>query len=53
MKWQVTCDCGWRTRGTREEVVPAVQEHGRTAHQTELTEAQVMAIATPSPEVDV
>ena len=28
----MTCQCGWRTRGPREVVVPAVQEHGRSAH---------------------
>ena len=44
-RWQVTCQCGWRTRGTKAEVVAAVQEHGRTAHQVELTEEQVMAQA--------
>jgi hypothetical protein len=44
-RWQVTCPCGWRTRGTRDEVVAAVQEHGRTAHGVELTDDQVMAQA--------
>jgi predicted small metal-binding protein len=42
---QVTCPCGWRTHGTRAEVVAAVIEHGRTAHGQELTEAQVMDLA--------
>jgi predicted small metal-binding protein len=46
--WQVTCVCGWRVRGTRDEVVTAVQEHGRTAHNVELTDEQVMAQAVPS-----
>ena len=44
-RWQVTCRCGWRTHGTRGEVVRAVQEHGRVAHGMELTEEQVMAQA--------
>jgi predicted small metal-binding protein len=44
-QWQVTCQCGWRTRGTKEQVVPAVQQHGREVHSAELTEAQVMAQA--------
>jgi predicted small metal-binding protein len=43
--WQVTCQCGWRTRGAKEEVVRAVHEHGRAAHGMELTEEQVMAQA--------
>jgi hypothetical protein len=45
-QWQVTCPCGWRTHGTRSEVIAAVQAHGRTAHSQELSEAQVMELAT-------
>jgi len=47
-EWQVTCDCGWRTRGTRDAVVVAVQEHGRTAHGQDLSEEQVMQVAQPA-----
>ena len=43
--WQVTCPCGWRTHGTKTEVVAAVVEHGRSAHDQQLTEADVMALA--------
>jgi predicted small metal-binding protein len=46
-QWQVTCQCGWRVKGSKEVVVEAVQEHGRTAHNVELTEEQVMAQAVP------
>ena len=46
--WQVTCQCGWRVRGTKDVVVQAVQEHGRTAHSVDLTEDQVMQQAVPS-----
>jgi len=49
-QWQVTCQCGWRVKGTREAVVDAVQAHGREAHDTELTEDQVMSQAVPSDE---
>ena len=45
--WQVTCQCGWRTRGTTKQVVSTVQEHGRSVHQMEITEEQVMALAVP------
>ncbi|MSQ34007.1 MAG: DUF1059 domain-containing protein [Dehalococcoidia bacterium] len=45
MRWQVTCQCGWRVHGTKAEVVLSVQEHGRSAHQLEITEDQVMALA--------
>ncbi len=48
MQWQVTCECGWRTRGTKEEIVPAVPGHGRSAHSLEVTEAQVMDLAVPA-----
>ena len=47
-QWQVTCQCGWRVRGTRQEVVVAVQEHGHSTHGLEVTEEQVMALATPA-----
>jgi predicted small metal-binding protein len=46
-KWQVTCQCGWRTRGTKSEVVAAIQAHGREAHNQDLSEDDVMGIAVP------
>ena len=46
--WQVTCQCGWRVRGAKDVVVTAVQEHGRSTHALELTEAQVMQQAVPA-----
>jgi predicted small metal-binding protein len=46
-QWQVTCQCGWRTHGTKDEVVRSVQEHGRSAHGMSLSEADVMAQAVP------
>lgn len=47
MQWQVTCQCGWRMHGTKEEIIPAVQEHGRSVHELEVSEEQVMALAVP------
>jgi predicted small metal-binding protein len=41
---EVTCRCGWVTRGSRSEVITNVQAHGRSAHQQELTPAQVRAV---------
>ena len=41
---EVTCRCGWTTLGTRSDVIGKVQEHGRTAHQMEITPAEVRAI---------
>jgi predicted small metal-binding protein len=45
MLWQVTCQCGWRTHGTKVDVVAAVQRHGREAHNQNLSEEDVMGIA--------
>ena len=44
-QWQVTCQCGWRVRGVKEEVIKAVQEHGRSVHGLETTEEEVMTLA--------
>jgi hypothetical protein len=41
-QWQVTCVCGWRTHGTKDAVVVAVQDHGKTKHGQDLTPEQVM-----------
>lgn len=41
---EVTCRCGWTTRGSKTEVIANVQTHGRTAHQQEITAAEVRAI---------
>lgn len=48
--WQVTCPCGWRTNGTREQVVAATQEHGRVNHLQEPSEPQVMDLAVEVPD---
>src|SRR3989304_3339697 len=29
---EVTCMCGWQTRGTEDEVVEAIQAHGDEVH---------------------
>ena len=47
---EVTCRCGWTTRGTKAQVVANVQDHGRSAHQTELTPAEVRAIWRAVPD---
>ena len=44
MQMEVTCRCGWTTRGTRSQVIANVREHGRTAHQQVLTAADVRAV---------
>jgi predicted small metal-binding protein len=46
--WQVTCQCGYRARGSKDEVVREIQQHAREAHQRELSEAEVLEIAEPA-----
>jgi predicted small metal-binding protein len=41
---EVTCQCGWRVRGTEDEVIVAVIEHGRATHAQELTPDDVKAV---------
>jgi predicted small metal-binding protein len=43
----VRCDCGFEVRAPEAELVPAVQEHGRTAHNMPATREQVLAMARP------
>jgi predicted small metal-binding protein len=47
MLMEVTCRCGWRCRGTEDEVIEQVQAHGRTAHGVETTADEVRAIWRP------
>lgn len=47
MKKEIVCDCGWRVRGTDEELIDAAQTHGRQAHDMVPTPAQVLATAKP------
>ena len=44
MLMEVTCRCGWVTRGSKSEVVENVREHGRSAHRLQVTPDEVRAI---------
>jgi len=44
----VRCECGFEARGTEEEIVPVVQQHGREAHNMDATREQVLAMARPA-----
>lgn len=44
----VTCECGFEARGSEDEVVAITQEHGRTAHNMDVTREQVLAMANPA-----
>jgi predicted small metal-binding protein len=46
---EVTCLCGWRCRGTEDEIVDQVIAHGREAHNIESTREEVLALAVDVP----
>jgi len=48
MRKVVTCDCGWTYTGEEEDVVQAVQRHGREVHGMEVTREQALAQARPA-----
>lgn len=43
----VRCGCGLELRGTDDELVPAVQRHGRELHNMQVSAADVLAMAVP------
>jgi predicted small metal-binding protein len=47
---EVTCLCGWRCRGTEDEVVEQVIAHGREAHGVESSREEILAIAVDIPD---
>jgi hypothetical protein len=44
MVMEVTCRCGWVTRGTKSEVIASIQAHGKSEHQLQVTASEVRAI---------
>jgi predicted small metal-binding protein len=44
----VRCECGFEARGTLDELVPVVQQHGRDSHNMTATREQVQAMARPA-----
>lgn len=44
----VKCDCGFEAQGSEETLIPAVQKHGRDAHNMRVTREQVLAMARPA-----
>lgn len=41
---EVTCRCGWITRGTKSEVIANIQAHGKSEHQLDVTPEEVRAV---------
>ena len=46
---EVTCLCGWRCRGTEEEVIAQVQAHGLDVHGVAATREAILALAVEIP----
>jgi predicted small metal-binding protein len=44
----VRCECGFEARGEEAKLVPEVQQHGRDAHNMDVTREQVLAMAQPA-----
>ena len=42
---EVTCMCGWQTRGTEDEVVAAIQQHGEEVHGRRPSRGEILALA--------
>lgn len=41
---EVTCRCGWTTRGTERQVISGIQVHARSDHDLTLTDEDVRAM---------
>ncbi len=44
MQMEVTCRCGWVTRGSRSSVIKAIQEHAKTEHDLTVTTDEIRAV---------
>jgi len=42
---EVTCMCGWQTRGTEDEVVEAIQAHRDEVHGRRPSREEILALA--------
>ena len=50
MQMEVTCRCGYTTRGTKSQVIADIQAHGKSAHQVDVTPAEIRAIWRTVPD---
>jgi len=41
----VTCVCGYEVRGTADQLIPQVRQHGRDLHNMDVTDEQVLAMS--------
>lgn len=44
MLMEVTCRCGWITRGSKSAVIKAIQAHAQAEHNLTVTPAEIRAV---------
>lgn len=44
----VRCECGFEVRGNLDVLVLVLREHGRSAHNMDVTREKVLAMARPA-----
>lgn len=44
MLMEVTCRCGWSTRGSEADVIATITEHAKAEHDLDMTPADVRKI---------
>jgi hypothetical protein len=47
MEFEVSCDCGWSSRGPEDQVIEATRDHARRVHELEISDEQARAAARP------
>ena len=55
MLMEVTCRCGWSTRGSESEVIAGIQAHATTEHDIKLSADDVRAVwrvVAPGPPME-
>ena len=45
---EVTCQCGFVSRGDTEAVIAEIQAHGREAHDMDVSHETVLAMSRPA-----
>ena len=46
--YEVQCECGWSAKGSQDDLVGQVQQHGRQVHSMEVTREQALAQIKPA-----
>ena len=46
--WRITCPCGWRSHGTKDDLVRDVKLHMRVDHDEEITDQDAVDSLEPA-----